>query len=232
MENFEELLEMYSNDEEIEKKKMLDFEEDKKDFYKNKTKHHFENTITIREFVNDYLGTEHECNNLKHKGLKSFKNPYVIGIPNDFAVKNPDCISRNEILVVLDTYGNPGAYLNPDLVKNLEKMEEYKYVLAFLKKVRITNLENLQQLYDQFTKTVEKIDELEEIYKDGIDLLTMLERENILKKIRNYIINNFDNREAYLEKELDIQNSLIIEQDLFKQISLEKEDDYDKYKRK
>ena len=110
-------------------------------------------------------------------------------------------------------------------------MEEYKYVLAFLKKVRITNLENLQQLYDQFTKTVEKIDELEEIYKDGIDLLTMLERENILKKIRNYIINNFDNREAYLEKELDIQNSLIIEQNLFEKIVLEREDEDDKYKR-
>ena len=93
MENFEEMLNNYMDNKEITEKINIENEElinDKKN--NSKCIHKFENTITIREFVRDYLGTDHNCKNLKHKGLKSFNNPYVIGISNDFAIKNQEHI--------------------------------------------------------------------------------------------------------------------------------------------
>ena len=152
MENFEEMLEKYLDEKIIGDKIQIDeneFEEENLIKKKN-TSTNFLNTISISDFVKYYLGTEHECKDLKHKGLKSFNNPYVVGISNEFAIKNPDCIRRQEILVVIDSYGNPGTYINPVLLKNLENMEECKNILKILNSIRIVNLEEIVLLYNEY----------------------------------------------------------------------------------
>lgn len=146
MEDFKELLEKYLDEEEIAKKREEDSSEEL-EIKNNKTINNFLITISIKDFVNYYLGTEHDCKNLKHRGLKSFNNPYVIGISNDFAAKNPDHVRRNEILVVIDDYGNPGTYINPNLLRKIKTMEECKHLLKLLQKVRIYNLEKINKLY-------------------------------------------------------------------------------------
>ena len=214
MENFEELLENYLNEEEIIKKR----EEDSFETVEtkaNRTINNFQITISIQDFVNYYLGTEHNCKNLKHRGLKSFNNPYVIGISNDFATKNPDCVRRNEILVVIDDYGNPGTYINPNLLKKIKTMEECKHLLKLLQKVRIYNLENVNKLYTEYMSIQSKIFDLEKAYIDGCDLLYVLNKNNILIKIKKYVKDSYERISEYneqsenIEKLLNSENNLI-----------------------
>lgn len=190
MEKFEDLLEQYLDEKEIKEKIDADLKEEQEKEKKTPDKKiddNFVQTIPISEFVLYYLGTKHDCSNLKHRGLKSFKNPYVIGIPNEFAIKNPDCIIKNEILVVIDSYGNPGTYINPTLLKNLQSMEECKNILSILRTIRVNDLENIQTLYSEYMKIIEKIDELEKQYTDSCDLLNLLQKKSILREIRQYV---------------------------------------------
>lgn len=214
MEDFKELLEKYLDEEEIAKKREEDSSEEL-EIKNNKTINNFHITISIKDFVNYYLGTEHDCKNLKHRGLKSFNNPYVIGISNDFAAKNPDHVRRNEILVVIDDYGNPGTYINPNLLRKIKTMEECKHLLKLLQKVRIYNLEKINKLYTEYMNIQNKILDLEKIYVDGCDLLYVLNKNNILRKIKKYVRESYEKRSEFneqtedIEKLLNNENSLI-----------------------
>ena len=214
MEDFKELLEKYLDEEEIAKKREEDSSEEL-EIKNNKTINNFLITISIKDFVNYYLGTEHDCKNLKHRGLKSFNNPYVIGISNDFAAKNPDHVRRNEILVVIDHYGNPGTYINPNLLRKIKTMEECKHLLKLLQKVRIYNLEKINELYTEYMNIQNKILDLEKIYVDGCDLLYVLNKNNILRKIKKYVRESYEKRSEFneqtedIEKLLNNENSLI-----------------------
>ena len=221
MEDFKELLEKYLDEEEIAKKreeiakKREEDSSEELEIKNNKTINNFLITISIKDFVNYYLGTEHDCKNLKHRGLKSFNNPYVIGISNDFAAKNPDHVRRNEILVVIDDYGNPGTYINPNLLRKIKTMEECKHLLKLLQKVRIYNLEKINELYTEYMNIQNKILDLEKIYVDGCDLLYVLNKNNILKKIKKYVRESYEKRSEFneqtedIEKLLNNENSLI-----------------------
>jgi len=212
MEDFKELLENYLDEEEIAKKREEDSSEEL-EIKNNKTINNFHITISIQDFVNYYLGTEHDCKNLKHRGLKSFNNPYVIGISNDFATKNPDYVRRNEILVVIDDYGNPGTYINPNLLRKIKTMEECKHLLKLLQKVRIYNLEKINKLYTEYMQN--KILDVEKIYVDGCDLFYVLNKNNILRKIKKYVRESYEKRSEFneqtenIEKLLNNENSLI-----------------------
>lgn len=221
MEDFKELLEKYLDEEEIAKKreeiakKREEDSSEELEIKNNKTINNFLITISIKDFVNYYLGTEHDCKNLKHRGLKSFNNPYVIGISNDFAAKNPDHVRRNEILVVIDDYGNPGTYINPNLLRKIKTMEECKHLLKLLQKVRIYNLEKINELYTEYMNIQNKILDLEKIYVDGCDLLYVLNKNNILRKIKKYVRESYEKRSEFneqtedIEKLLNNENSLI-----------------------
>lgn len=229
MEDFSKMLEDYLDYNEI-KKKIEDDELEQSEIKNNKTANKFQNTITIQEFVNYYLGTEHSCKNLRHQGLKSFNNPYVIGISNDFATKNPDCIIRNEILVVIDDYGNPGSYINPNLLRKIKTMEECKHLIKILQKVRIYRLENINKLYTEYMILQNKISDLEKSYIYGCDLLNVLNKSQVLKRIKRYVKRIYETELYFKEENLCIENLLNNEKSLIE--SIEKLKEMKKEKRK
>ena len=214
MENFGELLGQYLDDEIINEKKQLDKEEVIDINNKKKVNGNYFNTVAISDFVTYYLGTDHDCKNLKHKGLKSFDNPYVIGISNEFALKNPDCVRRNEIIVVMDSYGNPGAYINPLLLTQMEDMESYKTILKLLSDIRTHNFAQAKILYEEYAKIVSKIEQLEKQYIDGCDLLNQLQKKSILKEIKEYAKEAALKGNEFASKQNEVLASLLDENKL------------------
>lgn len=207
MGEFELILDAYLDEKEIQEK----FNQDNYEIANNKKscKHrnsNFLKTISISEFVSDYLGTEHDCAELKHQGLKSFKNPYVVGVSNNFAIKNPDCVMRNEILVVIDAYGNPGTYINPNLLKNIQTMEEYKYLLSLLNKIKLHSFENVHNLAYLHKTILLRIDELEKHYLNSCDLLKTLSKENLLKEMRRYAKRIKETQQEWFNQLLEVDN--------------------------
>ena len=224
MDEFSRILEDYLDEEEINKKIENDRSKSVKKTSQNKNhKNEFYKTISISEFVYQYLGTDHDCTNLKHQGLKSFKNPYVVGVSNDFAHKNPDCIIRNEILVVIDSFGNPGTYINPNLLKDIETMEECKTTLKLLNKIKIYNFNDAKRLLSFHKAILLRIEELEKKYMESCDLLKILEKEKILFEIQKFARDIQNTNENIYDELLSIDNVLDLEFDLlFKTLHKEK----------
>lgn len=142
--------------------------------------------ISIRNFVCNYLGTEHECSKLKHQGLKSFNNPYVVGVSNDFALKNPDCVIRQELLMVIDYYGNLGTYINPINIQKLIEIEIAKEKLKLLEHINCHNFEEAAYLYGICDNLIKNINYLEVLYSGTYELLYLLGKFKLLKNIKKH----------------------------------------------
>ena len=207
MEDFGSILDLYLDQDEIEEKIKQDKNNEAKNKKNSKTKsNNFSKVISISDFVNYYLGAEHDCTALKHQGLKSFKNPYVVGVSNNFALKNPDCVMRNEILVVIDAFGNPGTYINPKLLKNVETMEEYKFLLGLLHKIKLHSFENANNLAYLHKSILLHIEGLEKSYIDSCDLLKTLSKENLLEEMRMYAKKIHETQKQWLEEIIEVDN--------------------------
>lgn len=236
MENFKEMLEDYLDENEINSKKKIDSEEIIKKKNHSKYKHQFENTITIREFVNNYLGINNSCENLRHIGLKSFGSPYIIGVSNDFAIKNNEFVLRNEILIVVDTYGNPAAYVNPNLLRQITTMEELKNTINILEKIRLNSLLGIKSLYDQYDFINKQINQLSLFYLNGNELLRKLNKKEVLIEIKNYVKHVSKNKDEITAIQERIEQTINLEYALIEQINekiIEEEGkENDKYKRR
>lgn len=142
--------------------------------------------ISIKEFVNCYLGAEHNCENLRHQGLKSFNNPYVVGVSNDFALKYPEYVSRQDLIIVIDSHKNPGTYINPENIQKLVELEICKEELKLLENVSCHSFTNINNLYSIWMDLINRINYLESMHGRIYELLFLAEKGRLLRDIRRH----------------------------------------------
>lgn len=217
---FEQMIDQYMDTNEINKKIELDnyIETTDKQKQSRMRKKDFVETISISDFVS-LLGTEHDCNGLKHRGLKSFENPYIVGISNDFALKNPELIIKRQIFVVIDDYGNPGTYINPEILKNIETMEQYKCTLNLLGKISVHSLASINKLYEEYTKIVNKMAELQNTYISNIDFFKNLEVKKLLRKIKKFAQTANDKCIKFNEEQNDMNQIIELQHEILEKFS-------------
>lgn len=197
-ENFEALLEMYMNEEEINEKIKSDNEEikeeeqniekvseSKKDIRKYK-----EYAISMEEFLSKYLKMHAGklCSTtLLHKDLKylTVGNPLVVGIYNRYV--DIDEIKRKDYLLVYDCNGDIGSYLNPDKLRDLTKLEIVSKQYEIVKKSSVNILEDLDELYQKYCSIREELDYLTLKCSGYEEMLTKAQKNGSVGKIKKYV---------------------------------------------
>lgn len=197
-ENFEALLEMYMNEEEINEKIKSDNEEikeeeqniekvseSKKDIRKYK-----EYAISMEEFLSKYLKMHASklcTTTLSHKDLKylTVGNPLVVGIYNRYV--DIDEIKRKDYLLVYDCNGDIGSYLNPDKLRDLTKLEIVSKQYEIVKKSSVNILEDLDELYQKYCSIREELDYLTLKCSGYEEMLTKARKNGSVGKIKKYV---------------------------------------------
>lgn len=182
-ESFCELLEQYLDSDEINKKITLDDEyEEMSDNISSDSPFTIDDTITINDFVNNFLMIKCDASNLYHCGLKYLKCPYVVGVANDFANKNPELVKQGKLLLVTDGKKRRGTYVNPVYLRKVLGKEDVEKEFELFTRQRIQDLEKLDEFYSQYIV----LRELVEMNQDFYNLLAKQNKLKNLKKIKKY----------------------------------------------
>lgn len=180
-EKFCDLLEEYLNEEEISIKKEQDeefFLNSNENTKKKASPFGLENTISIQEYATQYLGFKGNYETLLHCGLKELKCPYVVGVDNRFANKNPELVYKGFLLLVLDYKKRRGTYINPIyLRKMITRFDER--ALLLLQRQRIHDLEKLQLLFAQYECLKEQVEKNQAF----LELLRKLHKNEKLEEL-------------------------------------------------
>lgn len=125
-ENFYELVNQYLDLESIYEKLEKDKEVENHSDSLKKSPFSIDDTISINSFVNKFLNIQTDATNLYHCGLKKLNCPYVIGVSNEFANKNPEYVKLGFLLIVIDAHKNRGTYFNPIYLHKVLEMDKIK----------------------------------------------------------------------------------------------------------
>ncbi len=157
-ESFGELFEQYGFFFDME-------EEEKKEESQKKKRRRYpfkENEyISMQKFVHSYLNLDGDYSNFMHCGLKMLECPFVFGVDNDFANKNPEYVKRGVLLLVLDCKKKRGTYINPLLLKRLLEEEDLSKEIKLLTKIGIHEFNRLQAFYQKYLDLKNRVEENE-----------------------------------------------------------------------
>ena len=168
--NEEVLQEIYDNDE------LEEIREETKHNGHSHTKFPIEWSITISDFVNNYLGVKCDCSNLFHSGLKTIDSDYVFSVSNVFANKNPELVYNGYLLLVLDAKGCRATYINPAYLRQYASEDPQKQY-NILSRTGVHNLDLLQEY-------MRKIEELREQIENNRRFMQLLEQTNRIEKFK------------------------------------------------
>ena len=177
-EKFCDLLEQYLNEQEIAEKKELDKEDDNQDSFVNSdSPFTMDDTITINDYVNNFLMIKSDASNLMHCGLKDLNCPYVVGVSNDFANKNPKLVKQGFLLLVTDCKRRRGTYINPVYLNKILEKSDIEREFELFSKQRIHDLERIVSFYSEYIVLKEMVETNQAFYN-------LLEEQNKLKKLK------------------------------------------------
>lgn len=137
-------------------------------------------SISIGQFVSQYLEIDADCSNLRHMGLRSFNSPLVVGVSNDYANKNPELVKKGFLIIVLDCKRHKGTYINPIKLKELMDRDIVLDELKEIENIRINNLQDIQKYYQKYTIALQRLRELENFYQ----LLESFNKTDAVEKIK------------------------------------------------
>ena len=118
------MYEEYMDEAEFDKINEIDNEEEEEEFKTSKKEQTYypfptQLLIPMKTFVNEYLGVQHNCKNLWHSGLKNLGSMWVFGVDNNYANLHPERVYDRDLLIVIDSRGNRGTYVNPLKLREL-----------------------------------------------------------------------------------------------------------------
>ena len=176
-ENFSALLEEYLDSELIKEKIEIEESNNNNIYLLSDSPFCIDDAISINDFVNNYLNIHTDARDLYHCGLKELMCPYVVGVSNDFANKNPEYVKFGFLLIVIDAHNNRGTYLNPFYLHKILNKEKTEDDLKKIRKRKINNLKNIRSFISEYLILKSMVETNNEFYN-------ILKSQKKLKNIR------------------------------------------------
>jgi hypothetical protein len=127
---------------------------------------------------------------LWHQGLKELGSPFLFGVDNEYANKNPDRVYDGELLLVIDAKGNRGTYVNPTFLRQLIESEDIEKELKKLRKTGVQQLEELEEYIEACAELQLKVDTLAAKNKKLLQLLKETHKMKKYKELKKEIKHN------------------------------------------
>ena len=219
-EDFMSMLDDYMDEDEINQQIEADEKEDRNERKKSghSTESKFPETIaiSIKDYVEHYLGiasipsveiiehtkykkgkkvktkttTRINYDTLWHHGLKEIGSPLVIGVDNEYANKNPDKVYSGELLLVIDSKGNRGTYVNPTFIRQLIESENVEHELKKLRKTGVHQLDELEEYIRACVDLQVKLDAAEKQTKKTLEVLKDTHKMKKFKELKKELKKN------------------------------------------
>ncbi len=193
MENFEDLLSEYLDEEIINEKIKQDNIESNKEQETQNRKSDItsldEYAITIPEFVRNYLReeTETSVDDLTHKQFKELTkdNPLVVGIFNGDV--DIDEVLKQDYVIVKDCFGHLGTYLNPERLRDFTRLDIVEKQYEKVKEMRRLWCKHVFEYYNKYCMAYQELMYLSnkcEVYEE---ILYKLRKTGKVKQLKNYV---------------------------------------------
>lgn len=181
MEKFEDLIDEYWDDAEVNRK-ILGDEETVETIGDSRKDSPFStiDEISIDTFVNKFLDIKGDYTRFRHFELRNLDCPYVIGVANEYADNNPDfVINKKYLLIVIDRDGKRGTYINPIIAREFLNFdfEACKQTMNGR-----CDLEHLKEFFENYNKAKSSF----MAYQSFFEMLVENKKDRKFKRIENY----------------------------------------------
>ncbi len=193
MENFEELLKEYMDNEEIIKKISEDEKEEevKKVELKNSDiSFMYDYSVSILDFVKNYLNEMPEDTNLDNLTHKQFKdltkdNPLVVGIFNgDIDI---DEVLKQDYVIVRDCFNNLGTYLNPEKLRDFTRLDIVEKQYEKVQETRRLWCKHVIEYYNKYNSAYQEYMYLSHKCQIYEEILFKLNKKNKVKELKRFV---------------------------------------------
>ena len=123
---------------------------------------------------------------MTHKEFKYLTkaNPLVVGVYNGYV--DIDEVARRDYLIVKDCMGNLAAYLNPQNLKNLTKLEVVEKQLKIMRRSKLRLTDDIVDFYNKFVEACREYDYLTKKCGDYQQIVKKAEKEKKVQSLVNY----------------------------------------------
>ena len=97
-------------------------------------------------------------------------------------------------------------------------MEELKYTMGILEKIRLSDLASIKILYDKFELINKQINQLNTFYLEGNELLKILNKKSILREIKMYVKEMSKSKDEINTIQSEIENTINLECSLIEEV--------------
>ena len=143
-------------------------------------------TISIKQFLFQYLNINSSCIRLRHCDLKQFESPLVVTVSNDYADKNPDLIKEGFLILVLDCKKDKATFINPKCIRTLVQARTIRERLLELEKTKVYTFEDYKVLFDLANELEDEFSKLfrAEYYESDMQELEIMGKLGVIDKIK------------------------------------------------
>ena len=143
-------------------------------------------TISIKQFLFQYLNINSSCIRLRHCDLKQFESPLVVTVSNDYADKNPDLIKEGFLILVLDCKKDKATYINPKCIRTLVQARTIRQRLLELEKTKVYTFEDYKVLFDLANELEEEFAKLAraEHYDSDMQELEIMGKLDVIDRVK------------------------------------------------